>query len=67
MTATKRSAALLGRLRGGDGTHSQPAILADVRRVLEAGGVPPGAPVLVDNRPLSDDTPGATPPGRDGP
>ena len=48
MTATKRSAALLGRLRGGAGTHSQAAILAELRRVILEGGVPPGTPIPVE-------------------
>lgn len=48
MTATKRSAALLGRLRVGAGTHSQADILAELRRVILEGGVPPGTPIPVE-------------------
>lgn len=48
MTATRRSTALLGRLRGSTGIHSQAAILAELRRVILEGGVPPGTPIPVD-------------------
>jgi hypothetical protein len=48
MTATRRSTALLGRLRGSAGVHSQAAILAGLRRVFLEGGVPPGTPIPVD-------------------
>ncbi len=55
MTATKRSAALLGRLRGGAGVHSHAAILAEIRRVILEGGVPPGTPIPVEQADPADD------------
>ena len=48
MTATRRSTALLDRLRGSTGIHSQAAILAELRRVILEGGVPPGTPIPVE-------------------
>ena len=48
MTATRRSAALLGHLRSGAGIHSQAAILTELRRVILEGAVPPGTPIPVD-------------------
>ncbi len=48
MPATRRSSSLVGRLRCGEGTHSQSAILTELRRVILEGGVPPGTPIPVD-------------------
>ena len=48
MPTTRRSSAIVRRLRCGDGMRSQAAILAELRRVILEGGVAPGTPIPVD-------------------
>ncbi|WP_255498210.1 GntR family transcriptional regulator [Nakamurella sp. PAMC28650] len=48
MPATRRTSPLIGRLHCDADTHSQAAILAELRRVILEGGVPPGTPIPVD-------------------
>ncbi|MET3807435.1 DNA-binding GntR family transcriptional regulator [Nakamurella sp. UYEF19] len=48
MPATRRPSALIRRLHCDEGVHSQVAILAELRRVILEGGVPPGTPIPVD-------------------
>ncbi len=48
MPATKRPSALIRRLHCDEGGRSQAAILAELRRVILEGGVPPGTPIPVD-------------------
>ena len=48
MPAGRRLSPLVGRLHCGPGEHSQSAILAELRRVILEGGVPPGTPIPVD-------------------
>ena len=45
---TRRPSALTRHLRCEQGLHSQAAILAELRRVILEGGVPPGTPIPVD-------------------
>ncbi len=48
MPAVRRPSALIRRLQSDRGLHSQAAILAEIRRVILEGGVPPGTPIPVD-------------------
>ena len=45
---TRRPSVLIRRLRCDQGLRSQAAILAELRRVILEGGVPPGTPIPVD-------------------
>lgn len=48
VAAAKRPSALIRRLNCDEAVHSQAAILAELRRVILEGGVPPGTPIPVD-------------------
>ena len=48
MPAARRPSALIRRLQCDQSTRSQAAILAELRRVILEGGVPPGTPIPVD-------------------